>query len=157
MPSVNPANDYNQRNRESLESLRACLARLGEDDFITLIDEEWTIGATLAHLAFWDRRALTLIEIWSTSGVRVIPANADAVNADQLPEWLGMPGGEAAASVLEVGAALNARIGTLPAKLVAEIRAVSPRTLDRSLHRQDHQAQIEETLRRASTSHDDDD
>ena len=43
------------------ERLRALVARLGDAELTVQVNEHWTIAGVLAHVAFWDARALVLI------------------------------------------------------------------------------------------------
>ena len=82
---------YPTDNAASRERLRTILGRLAESDLSLQVDHGWTIGATLAHLAFWDRRLLGRLEEWAKGGpqsVRIVPVNFDQVNDDMLREWI---------------------------------------------------------------------
>ena len=47
--------EYPQQNREARDRILALTANLSEADLSRPLDGGWTIGAELAHLAFWDR------------------------------------------------------------------------------------------------------
>jgi len=52
-------------NRQSRERLRAIVARLSPADLGRPLSAGWTVADALAHLAFWDFRALNLLERWA--------------------------------------------------------------------------------------------
>ncbi|MGD8963285.1 MAG: hypothetical protein PVH43_12255, partial [Desulfobacterales bacterium] len=51
-------------NAKELERLRSLVERLTDDELIFPIGNGWTIAVALAHLAFWDQRALFLLRQW---------------------------------------------------------------------------------------------
>lgn len=46
------------RNDAARTRLRDLVARLGDDGLARPLADGWTVGAMLAHLAFWDRIVL---------------------------------------------------------------------------------------------------
>src|SRR5215468_7641690 len=83
-------------NRRELTRLKELLASLKEDQFGISLGGGWTVGAALGHLAFWDQRAIVLLERWEKEGVGASGADSDALNRAILPFWLALPGRTAA-------------------------------------------------------------
>ncbi|MGH2471536.1 MAG: DinB family protein [Candidatus Limnocylindria bacterium] len=141
--------DHNARNRAARERLDALLARLGERDVV--LDGGWTAAALLAHLAFWDRIAMTRLEKYLRD--RETPAFAsdtitEYTNAAGLRQWKDTPVRVAAAQARDAAAAVDRLVETLPADALAALKALGrPFVIDRSLHRKEHIDQIERVLR----------
>src|SRR6187401_1863392 len=95
---------YNVRNREQRERLRALVARLSEADLAQpLGDGTWTVGATLAHLAYFDTRVAAGLEMSLRHGLPRYwwdQAEVNAVNEARTPGWRATPGREAAQQAL---------------------------------------------------------
>ena len=54
--------NYNELNRASTERLRVLAARLTDDQMQTRVGEHWTVAIVFAHLAFWDRRIMYVLD-----------------------------------------------------------------------------------------------
>jgi uncharacterized damage-inducible protein DinB len=139
---------YVERNEVVRERMRQMVARLSEEDLARPLEHGgWTVGATLAHLAHWDRHVLATVERWDREGIKDLPTDANAVNQDALPHWLAMSPREAAREALEAAEALDRKLAALPPEQVSGILALGrPRLLDRSRHRGEHLDQIERAL-----------
>ena len=72
---------YVERNQESLQRLRRLVERLSDDELMRELPDGWTIADTLAHLAFYDRRAAILLERFAQEGVFASPYDYDTINA----------------------------------------------------------------------------
>ena len=57
-----------EANAKGRERLRALASRLSEEELRLEAGDGWTVGAILAHLAFWDYRVLGLILRWKKEG-----------------------------------------------------------------------------------------
>lgn len=137
---------YVERNREGLERLRALIARLSGEDFGRPVGRGWTVSASLAHLAFWDRRALANFETWEREGVQISPTEPNPINDGMLPEWLAMPGHEAAREALAAAEAVDLKVEQLAPALIEQVMAQRSRTIVRAMHRGDHLDEIERAL-----------
>ena len=61
---------YSQRNKAELEHLRKVVDRLTDEQIARPAGGDgWTVGALLGHIAFWDQRAIVLMERWKAGGV----------------------------------------------------------------------------------------
>lgn len=141
--------DLNARNRAARERLDALVARVGDRDAV--IEEGWTVGALLGHLAFWDRIATVRLEKYLRD--RETPASAsdtitEYTNAAGMRQWKDTPIRVAAAQARDSAAEVDRLIGTLPADVLDELKAMGrPFLIDRSAHRKEHIDQIERALR----------
>jgi hypothetical protein len=139
--------NYVSANDESRERLVALVERLNDDDLALELGDGWTVGAVLAHLAFWDLRALTLLARWSEGGVGPSPVDADAVNDAGRPLLRRIPPAAVRAVVLDSARAIDAAITHLPPSLVVDIQEHATQLhLARSIHRNTHLDPIEARL-----------
>jgi hypothetical protein len=146
--------DHNQRNDASRRRLADLATNLDADDLGLEIDDTWTVGALLGHLAFWDR----LVESrWgyarqtgTATPIGLDDELTDLINAAAIPGWRVLDPRRAAALVVTAAEDVDAVIAGLPAESVEGVLAEGrPRLLDRSLHRAEHIAMIEGRLARA--------
>ncbi len=144
---------YVARNAESRERLRAVVSRLSEADYGRPIGHGWTVGAALAHIAYWDGVSRDRLLGWEQAGpagIRPPRLFADSVNDEMLPIWLAATPSAVAAEVITAAEAVDEVVARLSPELVEAIRAVSPRSLDRSLHRDDHLDEVDRALGEAA-------
>src|SRR5512136_2396446 len=80
--------------------LRQALESLSDEDLRVPLEAGWTISAVLAHLAFWDQRAITLIGKWKKEGVGPSPIDTDVVNEATRILCLAIPPRQAAELVV---------------------------------------------------------
>lgn len=145
-----PDTAYNERNRAQTERL-ASLRRLSDDEFALPLGEHWTIGVALAHMQYWDTRALGAFEAWRRHGASLLfwqTSEGIAVNDLRLELWRAVPTREALEQAIITAQALDRVIAALTpaeAETVATLRYAS---LERALHRDGHLSEIEEILPR---------
>jgi hypothetical protein len=135
-----------ERNRASTNRMRALVARLSDAELNRPVGEHWTVAITLAHLAFWDLRALYLLDQTEQAGRLVAPAIDLVVNDMSLPLWAAIPPREAARLAIESAAALDQRLEAFPPVLLEEVGARYERWLLRALHRDEHLDEVEAAL-----------
>ena len=82
---------YIERNSSSLRRLRAVIGGLHDDDFNRDAGGGWTIGAVVAHVAFWDRYVTTRLSRWEKQGFESAPLDPDSINDAALPGWRAIP------------------------------------------------------------------
>lgn len=129
------------------ERLRALIARLSDQDLARPLADGWTVAAILAHLAFWDYRALLLIRRWKQTGVQPSPIDVDTVNDAMLPLLVAVPPRRAAEIAIEAAASIDKEIEGLSEDLIAQIEAKAMALRpNRALHRIEHLNQIESAL-----------
>jgi hypothetical protein len=129
---------FTARNRASTERIRALAARLSDDEMQHPVGEHWTVAITLAHLAFWDRRVMYVLDMTERDGKLFIPEIDIFVNDLSLPLWAAIPPRAAAQIAIAEAEALDRRLETFPPALLAEIYAYNPRWVVRALHRGEH-------------------
>jgi len=136
-------------NNEQRARLRALVERLSDSDLARPLDAGWTVGAVLAHLAFWDQRTLVLIERWEKEGPRTPPRSIDDKDVDWVNDsakalCLALPPRAAAHLALSTAEAVDRRVEALSNELVAANAAAGkPLNLFRAEHRREHLDEIE--------------
>jgi hypothetical protein len=140
--------DYVTRNEAARERLSALVGRLTPEELERSIGDGWTVKAALAHLAFWDRYAVALIDQWSECGFKVDEGfSSDIPNLAGLADWVAASPAYALSEVAEAARSVDRRVAEVPPHLVeAIVDGGMPRVLDRSVHRIEHLDQIERFL-----------
>lgn len=139
--------NYLAANDESRERLAALIARLKDEDLRRPLTDGWTVSAVLAHLAFWDQRAVTLLRRWRREGFGPSPIDPDAVNDALLPLLLAISPRRAAELALDSARAIDAEVAELPPSLMAEIEEKATHfRLSRAHHRNEHLGELEALL-----------
>ncbi len=139
-----------ERNRASTTRIRNMAARLTDAQLRTPVGEHWTVGIVFAHLAFWDRRVIYVLDKTEKDGKLFIPQIEIAVNDISLPLWAAIPPREAARIAIETAEVLDHRLETFPPALLEQINAYNRRWVDRSLHRGEHLDEADEALKHVS-------
>jgi hypothetical protein len=137
-----------EENAQQRERLRIFLTRLSDPDLARPLYGDWTVGGVLAHMAFWDLRALVLMRRWKQTGVKEPSAvDVDAINDAMRPLLLAIPPRQAAQMALDAATAIDREIEGLSPDFTAEIESQAlPFRLDRAKHRLEHLDQIEAAL-----------
>jgi hypothetical protein len=140
--------EHDTRNRASRERLAAVAKRLGDRE--VRLDDGWTAGGLLAHLAFWDRFGATRIEKYLRDRHPMEFGSdplTEYINAAGLPLWTAMPVAAAGDLAVRAATSIDRLIEGLPKEDLDAIRAMNrPRVLDRSPHRVEHLGAIERAL-----------
>lgn len=138
-----------EMNRASTQRIRDLTTRLRDEDMLHPVGEHWTVGVALAHLAFWDRRVMYVLdEIERTGSVRV-PDIDILVNDLSLPLWQAIPPREAARIAIASAEALDKRMEAFPSALLEEVYAFNNRWVVRANHRNEHLDEVEAALKGA--------
>jgi hypothetical protein len=127
-----------ERNRLSTERIRSLAARLSDQQMLTPVGEHWTVAIVFAHLAFWDRRVMYVLDKTQQDGALLIPEIDIFVNDLSLPLWAAIPPREAARIAIQTAEDLDRQLEAFPPALLEEIYAYNKRWVDRSLHRSEH-------------------
>ncbi len=135
---MTPDPSYAALNRASSERIRALAARLSDEEMQHPVGEHWTVAITLAHLAFWDRRVMYVLDMTERDGTLFIPEIDIFVNDLSLPLWAAIPPRAAARIAIETAEELDRRLETFPPALLEEIYAYNKRWVVRALHRNEH-------------------
>lgn len=135
----------NDAQRKRLETL---VARLSDADLGRSLSHGWTVSAALAHLAFWDRYMMVVLERWEHEGVPPpSTSNVDAINEAALHQWLALPPHVATSEMIAAAETIDRKIEAFALDLIAAITASGrDHYLDRSIHRREHLHQIEAAL-----------
>jgi hypothetical protein len=146
------APSYVTENNHERARLRALVDRLSDGELARPLEAGWTVGSLLAHLAFWDQRALVLIERWENEGSRATPRAIDGKDVDWINDsakalGLALPPRAAARLAVAVADAVDRRVEALSAELVAaNAGAGNPINLLRAEHRREHLDEIERAV-----------
>jgi len=141
---------YIAENKTQLTRLQGLLAGRSDAELARPMPAGWTVAAVLGHLAFWDQRALILLEHLEKTGTA--PAgysgeDVDWINDAGKPMLLAVPPRRAAELCLSIGQAVDAKAAGLSDDHVAKNAAAGmPVSLNRGQHRIDHFADLERTL-----------
>jgi hypothetical protein len=135
-------------NEKQLHRLKAFVA--GRVDLKHDLGGGWTVAVALAHMAFWDRRAILLLKRWATLDLPPDDPDDDILNRALEDEWRELPPRRAAAMAVHAAQAVNAAVRELAPQTAAAVEAKGDRwLLHRGNHRREHLDQIEQALRRS--------
>lgn len=146
------AQPYVAENNEQRTRLRALVERASDADLARPLEAGWTVGAVLAHLAFWDQRTLVLIERWEKDGPRTSPPGIEGKDVDWINDsakalCLALPPRAAARLAVATAEAVDRRVEALSSELVAANTAAGkPLNLFRAEHRREHLDEIDHAL-----------
>ena len=134
-------------NAQELERLRALVSQMTDADLSIELDGQLTVSALLAHLAFWDYRALVLINRWKKEGIGPSPIDVDGVNDAILPLCLGLAPRVAAKLAISAAESIDHTLERASPEMIAGIEALGGKfRLRRCEHRREHLDQIEQAL-----------
>jgi Mycothiol maleylpyruvate isomerase N-terminal domain len=138
---------YIAENTVERERLIALVNGLTDEQLAHSMEAGWTVAAVLAHLAFWDQRALVLLKKWTQEGIGVSAMDVDVVNEAMRLHCLAIAPRAAAELAVSCAMAIDRAIEQLSPALAAGI-AQNGRTLrlNRADHRRDHLRDIMQAL-----------
>jgi hypothetical protein len=138
---------YAEENDAERNHLIALTSRLTDEQLGHALAAGWTVSAVLAHLAFWDQRALVLLNKWQTEGVGPSPIDTDIVNEVVRVHCLAIAPRTAAQLAISCAAAIDRRIQELDPDFAATVQRDGKTVrLNRADHRREHLHQIEQAL-----------
>ena len=148
------ARGHELENDSERERMRALVAGLDEGRLSLAMPAGWTVASVLAHLAFWDARALYLLDKWAggaaPSQADYEPEDIDWVNDAGKPLCLALPPGTARELALRIADEADARVRGLNDEMLQSVLAAGmPFNLSRAEHRREHLDDIERALRGA--------
>jgi len=131
--------------------LRRLIDRMSDSDLSRAMPAGWTVAAVLAHIGFWDARAIFWLDKWA-GGVppsAYEPENTEAVNESAKPLCLALRPRDAAQLSLRLADEADGKVKALSDAMLAKIRATGapPFNLSRAIHRKEHLDDIERELR----------
>lgn len=134
-------------NKSELEHLISLVNRLSDTQLVHPLEAGWTVSAVLAHLAFWDNRALILIEKWKKEGIGPSPIDFDVINEAKRLLCLAIPPRTAAEMAVTYAEKIDDVIAELSPQSFEDIKQNGTTVhLKRADHRKDHLTQIEAAL-----------
>ena len=142
---------YGAENDAERERLRALVTRLSDDELRRPMPAGWTVAAVLAHIGFWDARAIFLLDKWGR-GVEPAPTDyepedVDWINDAAKPLCLALPPRDAAQLTLRLAEEADGKVEALSDAMLEKIQAAgSPFNLSRADHRREHLDDIERAL-----------
>lgn len=135
-----------EKNRTSTERIRSLAARLSDAELQHPVGQYWTVAIVLAHLAFWDRRVMYVLDMTERDGKLFVPEIDIFVNDLSLPLWAAIPPRAAAQISIETAEDLDQRLETYPTGLLTEVYSYNQRWAVRALHRNEHLDEAEAAL-----------
>ena len=132
-------------NRESTERMSAIISRVSDEELSKSVGSDWTISITLAHLALWDQRVIFVIESAKKNNKLHAPYYDDQLNDILTPTLRAIPVREAARMAIATAEKLDDELEQCSTQLIEEMREVNERLIDRSIHRNLHLDEIENT------------
>ena len=141
---------HQKDNDSERARLEALVGRLSDADLQRPMPEGWTVASVLAHLAYWDQRALLLLDRWQRAGVApgtFDESEVDWINDAAKPMFLALPPRRAADLAVAIAEATDRKVASLSDDLVRRNAALKlPIALSRAHHRRTHLDEIERTL-----------
>jgi hypothetical protein len=139
---------YKDLNRASTERIKKLAASLTDEEMKTRVGEHWTVSIALAHLTWWDRRVMYVLDMTAKDGKLFIPEIDIFVNDLSLPLWAAIPPREAARIAIETSEYLDQQLEGFPLLLLEEIYNYNKRWVIRALHRNEHLDEVDAALKK---------
>jgi hypothetical protein len=141
---------YTDLNRASTNRMRALAGRLSDEQLQTPVGQHWTVAIVFAHLAWWDRRVMYVLDVTERDQKLFIPEIDIFVNDLSLPLWAAIPPRAAARIGIETAEILDRRLEAYPPALLEEIYTYNKRWVVRALHRGEHLDEADAALTTSS-------
>ena len=139
---------FQAKNERERERLKALVGRLGEAELRRPLGHGWTVADALVHLAFWDLRAVILMDRFEKSGVKPSPADIEVVNESVQALGQSIPPRAAAALAIDAAERVVRRLESLPDRILEGLAAAgNPFAPARHNHWAEHLDDIERALR----------
>jgi len=138
---------YVELNRKSRERMHTLADGLSDEEMRTKVGEHWTVSIVYAHIAWWDRRVMYVLDMTEKNGKVFIPEIDIFVNDLSLPLWAAVPPKEAVRIAMENAEAVDKRLEEYPESLLEELHNYNKRWVIRALHRDEHLNEAEEALK----------
>ena len=137
---------YIELNLASRERMRTLAESLSDKEMQTKVGEHWTVAIVYAHIAWWDRRVMYVLDMSEKDGKLFVPEIDIFVNDLSLPLWAAVPAREAVRIAMESAEALDKRLEEYPESLLEKIHEYNERWVVRALHRNEHLNEAELAL-----------
>ena len=138
---------YKDLNRASKARIRSLAEGLTDEEMQTKVGQHWTVGVVFAHLAWWDRRIMYVLDMTEKNGTIFIPEIDIFVNDLSLPLWAAVPPREAARIAIETSETLDKRLEEYSPALLEGIYNYNKRWVIRALHRNEHLDEADAALK----------
>jgi hypothetical protein len=136
-----------QENRASRIELTRLVNGLSIDQLYHEMPAGWNVLAVLAHLAFWDQRAITLINKWQKDGISPSLNDTDVINESTRTFFRELDPERGKTLVLTTAQETDDLINSLPDDFLNEIKEKGTTVhLNRAEHRKMHIAEIKAAL-----------
>ncbi len=136
-----------ENNHRQLKRLQAFAAQVTDEELVAPMPAGWNPASVLAHLAFWDHRALLLIERWQKEGFNESPLDTDLVNEVTRYFFVNLPPREALRLALESAEAIDQVLAALDQEFIESMRTNGRAVqVDRGRHRGNHLDEIERVI-----------
>jgi hypothetical protein len=140
--------NYVQENRAATERLRRLVNGLTDPQLLTPVGEYWTVAICLAHMVFWDRRVMYVMEMTRKDGKLFVPKLDIVINDLSLPLWAAIPPRAAAHLAVKTADECDKQLEAYPQDLLGLMFEHNKRLVMRSLHRGEHLNEIDAALRK---------
>jgi hypothetical protein len=141
---------FAESNRSQTERLRKLVRRLDAARLAVRLPNGWTVAGALAHVAFWDRQRLCLMQRWATGDIRSGAYDGDVFNAALQPLLEMIPAERAAAAAVQAAEEVDAFLLEVSSAVVeAALARPDAPNLDRGSHREGHLDRVEQALAEA--------
>ncbi len=147
---------YVAANESQLARLRALVDTMSDQELAAPMEAGWTVAGVLAHMAFWDYRIVTLLDLWGADG-KGVPPNSPGSYDEEAVDWindackpllLALPPGVAATVAVDAAVAADRGVAELSEDLLAENeRTGGYINVLRADHRREHLDEIEQARR----------
>ena len=134
-------------NRLSRERMLAIADRCSDEEMLTRVGEHWTVAIVYAHIAWWDRRVMYVLDMTEKNGKLFIPEIDIFVNDLSLPLWAAVPAREAVRIAMENAEVVDKRLEEYPETFLEEIFTYNKRWVIRALHRNEHLDEAQAALK----------
>ncbi|MFZ6028349.1 MAG: hypothetical protein ACOYYS_11595 [Chloroflexota bacterium] len=140
-------NPYSTANTASRRDLASLAGWLQTEELAQPLEAGWTVAGVLAHLAFWDQRAFTLLQKWQEEGIGPSPIDVDVVNEVTRPLCVHLEPHTAVQLAVITAEAVDQAIAHLAPDFIAKVETDGKTVrLNRALHRREHLEQIRQAL-----------
>ncbi|MGH2491745.1 MAG: DinB family protein [Candidatus Limnocylindria bacterium] len=141
---------HDAENDSQRERLRSLVSRLTDEQLRRPMPGGWTVAAMLAHVGFWDARAIFALDKWRR-GTPPPPGDYEPddvawINDSAKPLCLAIAPRDAARLALRLADEADAGVKALDDEMVEKVRKVGPFNVSRAEHRREHLDDIERAL-----------
>jgi hypothetical protein len=148
MPKPAAARAHDVETDAERARLRTLVSRLTDRDLSRPMPGGWTVAAVLAHVAFWDARAIYYLDKWAAGAppTPYEPEDTDAINDSAKPLCLALRPRDAAELALRVAEEADGKVKALSDEMLRKIEATGgpPFNLSRAIHRKEHLDEIDD-------------